>query len=390
MMAPHGLGCGSPARRGRVETSVDRTVRGEKSTERVCGQRTAVHTLTVGESRPRPQAHVVESARAGDRLSAVRGQAVGPAGFRGTSSPRPRLLQHERHIDLLLLSAAHQGDLDRFVHRLRADEGTQGDGIVHLGAGHLDDVVAVLESGLVRGRAALDRLHLGAASRDASAVDVAVGESDAEEGMQSLAVGDELIGDHHRLVGGDGEADADRPRLFALAGLAQRRRGRVDSDEPTVAVDERTGGVARVDGGIGVAGTRARQRLGRAGWVRMPFVIGSAFSDEAASSPMFSVDTGRSSAETMPVVTESARPSGLPRAMTGSPTSSFFESPTSSGSTPSGTCSSSMMAMSVEGSRPTISASVVSPFFMVTAISPPGVSAGATTWLFVITCPWSS
>lgn len=124
--------------------------------------------------------------------------------------------------------------------------------------------------------------------------------------------------------------------------------------------------------------------------VWMALVIVSSFCWAVAFSPMFSVVTGRSRAETMPVVTESARPSGLPSAITGSPTLSALESPTGRGLTPCGTWSSLMIAMSVDGSRPTISARIVDPFFIVTVSSPPGVSEGATTWLFVMTRPWSS
>src|SRR5699024_861900 len=206
------------------------------------------------------------------------------------------------------------------------------------------------------------------------AVDVAVGESDAEEGMQSLAVGDELIGDHHRLVGGDGEADADRPRLFALAGLARRGRGRVDSAGPTVAVAERTAGVARVDRGIGLDGIRDRQLLLRSGGVLADVLRRHRAVERGDDARGHGVGEAQRVAQSHDRIAhvELLRIAHLQR----------FDAV--------GTCSSSMMAMSVEGSRPTISASVVSPFFIVTAISPPGVSAGATTWLFVITCPWSS
>ena len=74
---------------------------------------------------------------------------------------------------------------------------------------HLDDVVSILIRPGCR-RSAGNRLHLGTAAADPAAVDVPAGERDAEERMLGLAGGDELVGDHHGLVRGDREADADR------------------------------------------------------------------------------------------------------------------------------------------------------------------------------------
>ena len=171
---------------------------------------------------------------------------------------------------------------DRSVHRLSANEGAQGDGVVDLGSGHLDDVVSIFDSGLGCRRSASNRLHLGTAAADPAAVDVPVGERDAEERMLGLAGGDELVGDHHGLVRGDREADADRSGLSALA-LTQRCRCRVHTDELTITVDQRS--------------TRVAGLIAASVW--MAFVIVISFSCEDASSPMFSVDTGRSSAETI-------------------------------------------------------------------------------------------
>ena len=58
-------------------------------------------------------------------------------------------------------------------------------------------------------------------------------------------------------------------------------------------------------------------------WIALVTVASLPFSPE--------VETGRSTAETMPVVTVLARPSGLPTAMTGWPTTTFDESPNAAG-----------------------------------------------------------
>ena len=89
----------------------------------------------------------------------------------------------------------------------------------------------------------------------------------------------------------------------------------------------------------------------------------------------------------MPVVTVLARPSGLPTAMTGSPTVTFEESPSADGLRSSGASFSLMTARSVVGSVPTIVASNRRPSVSVTCTSP---YAPATTWLLVTMWPSSS
>ncbi len=69
------------------------------------------------------------------------------------------------------------------------------------------------------------------------------------------------------------------------------------------------------------------------------------------------VVTGRLSALTMPVVTVPDRPSGLPMAMTGWPTTTCDESPMDIGTRSLGGLLSSRTARSVDGSVPTIFAS---------------------------------
>ena len=71
-------------------------------------------------------------------------------------------------------------------------------------------------------------------------------------------------------------------------------------------------------------------------WMALVIVISTSCS---LTSPMFCVDTGRSSADTIPVVTLSASPSGLPRAMTGSPTNMSSDDPMGRGVRSSGTVS---------------------------------------------------
>ena len=78
--------------------------------------------------------------------------------------------------------------------------------------------------------------------------------------MLGLAGGDELVGDHHGLVRGDREADADRSGLSALA-LTQRCRCRVHTDELTITVDQRSTRVAGVDRRIRLDGVRDRHLL---------------------------------------------------------------------------------------------------------------------------------
>ena len=77
-------------------------------------------------------------------------------------------------------------------------------------------------------------------------------------------------------------------------------------------------------------------------------------SEPSSSSP--EAVTGRSSAETMPVVTVFSRPSGVPSAITGCPTSTVLESANVAGCRPSGGESRRITARSVVGSVPTTDA----------------------------------
>ena len=70
-------------------------------------------------------------------------------------------------------------------------------------------------------------------------------DDDAQVAAAYLAVVDELSHDSTDHVGGNGETDSD-----IAPGRGEYRR--IDAHQPTVQVDERTAGIARVDGGIGL------------------------------------------------------------------------------------------------------------------------------------------
>ena len=91
----------------------------------------------------------------------------------------------------------------------------------------------------------------------------------------------------------------------------------------------------------------------------------------------------RCNAETMPAVTVLPRPSGLPMAITQSPTRLFFESAIATNGSPTALILSN--AMSDDGSRPTISALYSLPSNSVTVTLSTASPAGppATTWLLV-------
>src|SRR5215211_1970242 len=95
---------------------------------------------------------------------------------------------------------------------------------------------------------------------------------------------------------------------------------------------------------------------------------------------------GRPMPLTIPVVTLIPTFSGLPIAMTGSPTPTVLESPSVSGSSNPSGASTFMSATSVEGSSPTISASSRTPLANLTEIS----SAPSTTCWLVTMWPCSS
>ena len=107
-------------------------------------------------------------------------------------------------------------------------------------------------------------------------------------------------------------------------------------------------------------------------------------SEPSVSSPV--ALTGRSSAETMPVVTVFSRPSGVPRAITGWPTTTVEESAKVAGCRSSGGSSRRITARSVEGSVPTTLAAKLRPSLVVTCRD----SASPATWSLVRIVPSSS
>src|SRR5919202_3760640 len=93
---------------------------------------------------------------------------------------------------------------------------------------------------------------------------------------------------------------------------------------------------------------------------------------------LFGASIVRSSALTMPVVTVSSRPNGLPIATTPSPTSTVLESANVSGCSAERGASTLMTATSVDGSVPTTFALAVLPSENVTVIE---VAPSTTCWL---------
>src|ERR671925_1235339 len=91
----------------------------------------------------------------------------------------------------------------------------------------------------------------------------------------------------------------------------------------------------------------------------------------------------RWSALTMPAVTVSSSPNGLPIATTGSPTSTLLESASDNGCSREDGASTLSTARSVEGSVPTMFALYVAPFQNLTETE----SAPATTCSFVTMWP---
>ena len=125
----------------------------------------------------------------------------------------------------------------------------------------LRDDVALLQAGFGRAGAFADGRHVGAFV-NGQAVALGVlrvhgGEGHAELRMgRGLAV-DDLLGEVHRVVHRDGEADAG-----VVAGV--RRDQRVDADELAVRVDERAAGVTGVDSGVSLDHIRVDGGFARA------------------------------------------------------------------------------------------------------------------------------
>ena len=153
------------------------------------------------------------------------------------------------------------------------------------------------------------------------------------------------------LVDRDGEADADAAALATAP------------EEPSVAIEElmpTSWPLALTSAPPllpGLIAARGLDRVGHDGLARLLLALAERVL--LLGCPPGSVVTGRFSALTMPVVTVPARPSGLPTAMTGSPTLSASESPSAIGREVARRRSCRVMtARSVEGSVPTTVAAV--------------------------------
>jgi hypothetical protein len=178
------------------------------------------------------------------------------------------------------------------------------------------------------------------------------GGRDRVEVNAEVAAGDfaglhEAVGDLADEIRGDGEADA-------LETAAAAEDGGVDAEEAAVDVDERAAGVAGVDRGVGLDEVLVAFDLGE-----MPML--------------------RPLALTMPLVTVSPIPKGLPMARTRSPTSALALS----AKVTAGRSLASIFttARSVCGSRPTTLALNSRPSVRATVTT----SAPSITWLLVTT-----
>src|SRR5580765_3348245 len=170
-------------------------------------------------------------------------------------------LQRHSDIELLAVPTHPQGDL--VADRLGPDRDDQLVVAGHRAALEGEDDVTGLQPG--RGGRALG-VHGGfAVDRTGGDLDalagVALVQVDTDDGVLGLAGADELLGGAADLVARDGEADADVAGLGGAVGARDARDGAVDADHPALHVQERTAGVAGVDGSVGL--DRVDERLSR-------------------------------------------------------------------------------------------------------------------------------
>ena len=167
----------------------------------------------------------------------------------------------ERDLDLLGLAVAVHVERHLVARVLGAHVQHEVAGGCDVLAVELRDDVALLQAGFGRAGAFADGRHVGAFV-NGQAVALGVlrvhgGEGHAELRMgRGLAV-DDLLGEVHRVVYRDGEADAG-----VVAGV--RRDQRVDADELAVRVDERAAGVTGVDSGVSLDHIRVDGGFARA------------------------------------------------------------------------------------------------------------------------------
>ena len=118
----------------------------------------------------------------------------------------------------------------------------------------------------------------------------------------------------------------------------------------------------------------------------MPWLIAASVWIEFSIAKPFGDVICRCKALTIPLVTVSARPNGLPIATTPSPTASEPESPSASGTSSDEGASTFTTAMSVDASLPTTRALYFAPFQNVTETE----EAPSTTCWFVTMSPFVS
>ena len=163
----------------------------------------------------------------------------------------------EGDLQVDLLAVADDGHRHLGPGLQRPDAGDQGVRAVQARAVERDDRVTLLDAAVRRGLAADDRVDDRGLPGGVVHLDRAVLEADPEVGVLDGAGGEQLVGDAARLVGRDGEAEADVAGLTTQA-RAQRRDRRRDADHPPGGVDERAAAVAGVDGSVGLDGVGDR------------------------------------------------------------------------------------------------------------------------------------
>src|SRR4028118_814562 len=127
-------------------------------------------------------------------------------------------------------------------------------------------------------------------------------------------------------------------------------------------------------------------RASKSGPPELPELMAASVWTALSMVKLLGASIGRPSPLTIPVLTLMPTLSGLPMAITGSPTPNAPESPSVSGRSKLSGASTWMTATSVEGSSPTSSAGLLTPLANLTEIS----SAPSTTCWLVTMCPPSS
>ncbi|GAA0005711.1 hypothetical protein BRDID11002_57140 [Bradyrhizobium diazoefficiens] len=163
----------------------------------------------------------------------------------------------ERDLLGLLLAFADDDDVDLLADRCVGDDAGEILRVLDVLAVKLDDDVAGLDAGRLGRALVVDAGNQRAARRlDVEALGNLIGDAlDAhpQPAAAQFAELAELVDDAHDRLRRHGEADADR----AAGGRDDQR---VDADDVAIEIEQRTAGIAAVDGGVGldvaVIGTR--------------------------------------------------------------------------------------------------------------------------------------